>query len=296
MKLSQIGNALNGIEILRDGEFNTLGLAIVKDMKGLLTFVENEKYLNSLGDNVSCLVTTKEISNLVDIKYGVIVSETPRNTYFKLHNNLANNKNYTRNIYDTKIGEDTIIKDNTFIANKNVIIGKNVLIEENVIIRENVTIGDNSIIRAGCIIGGEGFEFKRTDGIIMNVVHCGGVIIGSGVELQYNTTVDKALYTWDNTIIGDYSKLDNFVHIEHAVKIGERCLIASRTSVGGRTVVGNDSWIGLGAIISNGLTLGEKSYISLGAVVTKSINNGEKVSGNFAINHDKYLDFIRNIR
>ena len=130
----------------------------------------------------------------------------------------------------------------------------------------------------------------------MNVKHCGGVIIGENVEVQYNSCVDKALNTWDNTVKDKYSKLDNFVHIEHGVKVSERCLIASNTTIGGRTIVGEDSWIGLGAVISNGLKLGKKISISLGAVVTKDLSDGEKVSGNFAIRHDKYIDFIKRIR
>lgn len=130
----------------------------------------------------------------------------------------------------------------------------------------------------------------------MNVNHCGGVIIGNNVEVQYNSCIDKALYTWDNTIIGDYTKLDNMVHLEHGVKIGERNLIASRVTIGGRTEIGNDSWIGLGAVISNGLIIGNEVSISLGAVVTKKMKDKERVSGNFAIDHNKYIDFIKNIR
>ena len=61
-------------------------------------------------------------------------------------------------------------------------------------------------------------------------------MIGNNVKVQYNSCIDKALYTWDNTVIGDYS------------------------------------------------------------VVTKSLSDGEKVSRNFAINHDKFIDFIKSIR
>jgi ribosomal protein S3 len=36
--------------------------------------------------------------------------------------------------------------------------------------------------------------------------------------------------------------------------------------------------------------------IKIRKYVTKNLKDGEKVSGNFAINHDKYIDFIKSIR
>jgi UDP-3-O-[3-hydroxymyristoyl] glucosamine N-acyltransferase LpxD len=296
MLLSEVVQIKEGLDLLKDGEFTSLGLAVSVCEEKLLSFIENEKYIDSLSDRITCLITTKDIGEKLKNKYGVIVSSNPRMDYFKLHNKLSSIEGYKREEFETIIGEGCEISNLASISKKNVIIGNNVKIEEFVVIRENTVIEDNSIIRAGVVLGGEGYEYKRVDGIIMNVNHCGGVIIGENVEVQYNGCIDKALYPWDNTIIGSYSKLDNLVHIEHGVKIGNRCLIASRTTFGGRTIVGDDSWVGLGAIISNGLTLGNKVSVSLGSVVTKSLKDGEKVSGNFAINHNKYIDFIKSIR
>lgn len=296
MRLENICDKIDGLMLMKDGEFSSLGLAVSRCDEKLLSFIESEKYVAGLGENITCLITTEELGEKLKNKYGIIVSQNPRMDYFKLHNKLACEDNYKREQFDTIIGKSCNISNLSSISNKNVKIGNNVTIEEFVVIRENTVIGDNSIIRAGTILGGEGYEYKRVDGIILNVTHCGGVIIGNNVEVQYNSCIDKALYTWDNTIIGNYSKLDNLVHIEHGVKIGERCLIASRSTFGGRTVIGADSWVGLGAVISNGLILGNKVSVSLGSVVTKNLKDGEKVSGNFAINHDKYIDFIKSIR
>lgn len=297
MELHNIKKLLDEEEILSNGEFDSLGLAVSVCNERLLTFAEQEKYVESLNDNIKCLITTKEIGEKYKDKYGIIVSDKPRMTYFKLHNKLAQeNSEYRRPYVESTIGEGCNISNSASISKNNVKIGNNVIIEEFVVIRENIVIGDNCIIRSGVILGGEGYEFKRVDGEIMNVIHCGGVIIENNVEVQYNATIDKALYTWDDTIIGEYTKLDNLVHIEHGVKVGRCCLIASNTTIGGRTVIGNDSWVGLNATISNGLVLGDKVSVSLGAVVTKSLENGEKVSGNFAINHDKYINHIKNIR
>lgn len=296
MLLSEIIKLVNDLTLLKDGEFTSLGLAIAECDEKILTFIENEKYINGLSDKIIAIITTKEIGEKLKDKYGVIVSKNPRADYFKLHNKLSSIEGYKRKEFNTSIGEGCKISKLSSISEKNIIIGKNVTIEEFVVIRENTVIGDNSIIRSGVVLGGEGYEYKRIDGIIMNVNHCGGVIIENNVEVQYNACIDKALYPWDNTIIGEYSKLDNLVHIEHGVKVGKRCLIASRSTFGGRTIIGDDSWVGLGSVISNGLKLGNKVSISLGSVVTKNLSDGEKVSGNFAINHDKFIDFIRNIR
>ena len=296
MLLSEVAKLKEGLTLLKDGDFTSLGLAVAECDEKILTFIESEKYINSLSNNISALITTEELGPKLKDRYGIIISKNPRADYFKLHNILSSKDGYKRKDFRTTIGEDCNISKLSSISEKNVIIGNNVIIEEFVVIRENTVIGDNSIIRSGVIIGGEGFEYKRTDGIIMNVNHCGGVIIGNNVEVQYNSCIDKALYTWDNTVIGDYSKLDNLVHIEHGVKIGSRCLVASRSTFGGRTVIGDDSWVGLGTVVSNGLKLGNNVSISLGSVVTKDLEDGERVSGNFAIKHDKFIDFIKSIR
>lgn len=296
MLLSEISNLVKDLTLVKEGEFTSLGLAVSKCNESLLTFIESDKYISGLGDNITCLITKPELADKLKDRYGVLVSNNPRMAYFKLHNKLSENKSYKREDFETKIGENCSISPLASIAKNNVIIGNNVIIEEFVVIRENTVILDNAIIRSGVKIGGEGYEYKRVDGIIMNVTHTGGVIIEENVEVQYNSCIDKALYTWDNTIIGEYTKLDNLVHIEHGVKIGKRCLIASRSTFGGRTVLGDDSWVGLGAVVSNGLTLGKNVSVSLGSVVTKSLEDGEKVSGNFAIDHNKYIDFIKSIR
>ena len=296
MKLSEILNLIDDSIVVKDGEFTSLGLAVSKSDEKLLSFIESEKYIKGLSDNISCLITTNELGEKLKDKYGIIVSKNPRINYFRLHNKLVENRAYIRKRFDTIIGENCEISNLSSISNNNVVIGNNVKIEEFVVIRENTVIGDNSIIRAGVKIGSEGYEYKRDDCTIMNVSHCGGVIIENNVEIQYNSCVDKALYTWDNTIIGENTKLDNLVHLEHGVKVGKRCLIASNTTIGGRTVLGDDSWIGIGATISNGLILGNKVSISLGSVVTRDLESGEKVSGNFAIKHEKYINFIKSIR
>ncbi|GAA0818534.1 UDP-3-O-(3-hydroxymyristoyl)glucosamine N-acyltransferase [Clostridium tertium] len=296
MLLSEILALNNNFELFREGDFSSLGLNISQADEKLLSFIESEKFLSQLSKSISCVITTKEMASKIPENIGVIISEVPRIDFFNLHNKLIRNKCYKREDFETEIGENCSISPTAIISNKNVKIGNNVVIEEYVIIREHTTIKDNCIIRANTVIGGEGYEFKRYDNKTIGVDHIGGVIIEENAEIQYSACIDKAIYPWDNTIIGEYSRIDNLVHIAHAVKVGKRCFITSKTTIGGRTIIGDDCWFGIGATVSNGLIIGNNSSISLGAVVTRSLKENSKVSGNFAIDHNKYIDFIKSIR
>lgn len=298
MKLSEINWINNNVKIVRDGEFQSLGLVVSETNKKIMCFVEKEQYLNGLPENVTCLICPETLISKVSSKYGILVCKKPRIEFFKLHNYLCKySHDYYENNQRKYIGNNCSISEKATIAEMGVNIGNNVVIEDNVVIRENVTIGDNSIIRAGTIIGGNGFEFKRCeDNTILQVDHCGGVVIGENVEIQYNTCIDKALYPWDNTIIDNYSKIDNLVYVAHGVKIGKRCLIAANSTIGGRTLLGDDCWVGLSATIRNGLKIGNGTSINMGAVVTKSLDSGSSVSGNFAIDHKDFIEFIKTIK
>lgn len=296
MKLSELVNKIVDISISKDGEFDNLDFANSKIKNRILTFIDDEKYIRSLSEYITCIICDDKIAKILPEKYGICLSNNPRSSFYLIHNCLSRDFNlYEKKEYETIIGENCIIRNRDSISSKNVTIGNNVNIEENVIIRENVQILDNAIIRSGVILGGQGFQFSK-DGKIFGIEHCGGVEIGRDVEVQYNTCIDKAMFPWDNTIIGDETKIDNLVHVGHGAKIGKRCLVAANALIGGSTVIGNDCWIGVSATISNGLIVGNNSSIKIGAVVTKNIADGSCVSGNFAIEHSKFIKFIKSIR
>ena len=275
---------------------SSLGLVEYNDGKDLCTFVDNEYYLEKLSDNIQMVLIGEDLLDTLKQyrkSYGICVVENPRLTYFRIHNYLVNDISYRRTDFKTRIGTNCNISSQAVIADKNVIIGNNVTIEEFAVIRENTVINDNSIIRAGCKIAGEGFEFKNTSEEVFHVSHIGGVIIGESVEIQYNTCIDKAIYPWDNTVIGDHVKIDNLVHIGHAVKVDSRTMIVANSGIGGRVSIGEDVWIGFGATIRNGIHIGDRARTNMGSVVTRNVGTEEAVTGNFAIPHK---DFIANLK
>ena len=281
-------------EILNEQEIDTLGLVVTDLESTFCTFLDDDKYLGVISEKARMIITKKEIAEqLLRLGKGVCIVEEPRLFFFLLHNYLCSINTYVRERFKTIIGEGCNISNLSSISNENIIIGKNVIIEEFVVIRENTTIEDNSIIRAGCVIGGEGYEFKRDEEKIFGVKHVGGVKIGRNVEIQYNSCVDKGVYPYDNTEVGNYSKIDNLVHIAHGVKVEDNVMIVAQSGIGGRTKIKSGTWIGFGSTISNGIIIGENSRANIGAVVTKSVENNESVTGNFAIQHKKFIDNLK---
>ena len=119
--------------------------------------------------------------------------------------------------------------------------------------------------------------------------HYGGVVIEHNADIHCNVCVDRAVYPWDNTIIGEYTKIDNLSHVAHAVKIGARCLVASGTCFGGRTETGDDCWFGIGTIIKNAIKIGNNASVTMGAVLANNVKDGSEVSGFYAVNHNDFL-------
>ena len=275
-------------------EFSTLGLVVSPVEEPFCTFVENEKALYTIGDNAVMVITTPDLApKLLTQRRGVCVTAQPRVVFFRLHNALAGHGGYARPHFATKIGKNCSISPLAVIAGENVVIGDNVTVEEFAVIRDNVTIGDNCVIHAGVKIGFGDFEYKKENGQLFSVDHCGGVILGEEVELHSNTCVNKALYPWDNTVIGDRCKIDMLVQISHGVKVGNDTMIVGLSGIGGRTEIGENSWIGYGCIIRNGVHVGNNARANMGAVVSRDVADGQAVTGNFAIDHDIFMENLK---
>ena len=281
-------------KITNEKQFYYLALAETNLEKENCVFLDSDKYIDSIKESVSMVITTEKfVSSLSNKQVGLCIVENPRELFFEIHNYLSDKDGYARKSFETSIGEDSHISPLASIAKNNVSIGNKVIIEEFVVIRENTFIGDNSILRAGSVIGGVGFEFKRSVYGIASVQHAGGVVIGNQVEIQYNACVDRAVYPWDDTMIGDYCKIDNLVHVAHGVKLDRNVMIVANSGIGGRTVIKENSWIGFAATIKNGIVVGKNARANMGSVVTKSIPDDGSVTGNFAIEHNKFLQNMK---
>ena len=295
MKLQEITENLP-VEVERNAEFESLGM-VTHTMPNMLVFLEDEKFLPPLLQNphITCVITTEELADVLPNNYGIAFSEDPRSIFYKLHNYLAENTDFYWKDFPTEIAKSATIGSSTHIADVSVRIGHRSIVEPGVVILPRSIISSDVILRAGCVIGSQGFEFKKFGDEVFPVSHAGGVLIHDRVEIQSNTVVDRAVFG-GFTEIGEDVKIDNLVHVAHNVHIGKGSRVVALAMLGGSVTIGEEVWIGPGASISNGITIGNRAQVTIGSVVTKDVNQDQRVTGNFAIDHKKFIEFLKNIR
>ena len=153
---------------------------------------------------------------------------------------------------------------------KNVTIGENTSIYPGARILDDSVIGSNVVIKSNAVIGGSGFGYAIRSGFPpLKIPHLGNVIIGNGVEIGSNTAIDRA--TFGSTVVEDFAKIDNLVHIAHNCRVGKRTLVIAHAELSGSVIIGHDSWIAPNASIKESVKIGNNVIVGIGSVVLKDL-------------------------
>ena len=284
-------------QILRDGDFSALGLSNSDGPEGMLSFLEDARFADELLDNTrirAVICRPEDGAAMAERKQGVVLSDTPRLAYFQLHNRLAELPGYCPPQAPSVIPESCHVSPLAYIAPTGVVLGENVTVEEFVSIHGPCRVGDNTVLHAGVKLGGPGYEFKYLPGGgVLDVAHCGGVHIGADVVRCDNVAVHRAVYPWDETVIGDECRVNAQSHIDHGVKLGRRVKVCAGCVISGRVKAGNGVKFGPGVTVSNRLTIGDGAQVLLGSVASRNIPAEAVVSGNFAIDHAAHLEQVK---
>ncbi|MGA2120625.1 MAG: UDP-3-O-(3-hydroxymyristoyl)glucosamine N-acyltransferase [Methanoregula sp.] len=295
MQLSDLDSEQFKIKVVRDGKFLSLGSFNLKNPYQLV-FIDSEKFLPNLKKypTYSCVITKEEFIPSIPKEMGISLSLNPMVSFYAIHNFWVKEGVYGGH-FPSKISDKATVHRLAHVDPYNVIIGDGCIVYPHAVIHSGSVLKENVIIGSGAVIGNDGFRFIKDRDNIIKVLHAGGVVLHNDVEIQANACVCKAVYR-NNTEIGEKTKIGVLVDISHNVQIGKRCLIVDHTMIAGGAEIGDDVWIGTGAVISDHVKIGDNAFVSIGAIVTKDVRSGQKVSGNFAIDHAKFLDFIRSIR
>ena len=218
------------------------------------------------------------ISNKGNLNDNLIISENPRFDFIRCLEWLENNIGFEKSKIPPLVHSSVKLGQNVVIEN-GVTIGEGTIIEHNAVIAEGSIIGKNCLIRANSSIGSDGFGYERDAyGTPIKFIHLGIVRIGDHVEVGACTCIAKG--TLAETVIEDFVKIDNLVHIAHNCIIRKGAFVIACAEVSGGVEIGEESWIAPNSSITQKVTIGNKAMVGLGAVVTKSVGNDNVVAGN----------------
>jgi len=272
------------------------GVNNIKDAKSdEITFFSNLNYFDEAKNTkASACIVSEKLKIYLNPKSIPIISKNPLIDFYKVvllfypessfdDENITPIKN-TKKIY---LGKNSLI-DKSAVIGRNCAIGNNVIIKKKVhignnckigsnVVLENTFVGDNVVIKTGTLIGQTGFGFKFEGKKRIRFPHVGRVIIENDVQIGSFCTIDRGSLT--DTIIGEFTSIDNQVQIAHNVKIGNFCMIAAQTGIAGSTIIGNNVKIGGQTGISGHLSIGNNVKIGGKSGVIADIEDNQTVMG-----------------
>lgn len=129
------------------------------------------------------------------------------------------------------------------------------------------------------------------------------ITFGNRVQLGYNCVIACDI-EFKNSIL--CAKNVSFIgRNDHTTDLPKKLIWDSPRGETAKTIVGNDVWIGHGAIILGGVTIGDGAIVAAGSVVTKDVepctivagNPAKKIRDRFATEAEtaSHLDYVRTL-
>jgi UDP-3-O-[3-hydroxymyristoyl] glucosamine N-acyltransferase len=168
-----------------------------------------------------------------------------------------------------------------------VAVGEDTIIGPGTVCYSGSRIGSRVVLKAGAVIGGDGFGYLWDGRRHARIPHVGGCVLEDEVEVGSNTCIDRG--SIDDTTVGRGSKLDNLVQVGHNVQIGERCLIMAGVGIAGTTRIGNDVILAGHVGVTDHLLIGDRARVAAASAVFGDVPAGASVGGHPARAHRQFL-------
>jgi UDP-3-O-[3-hydroxymyristoyl] glucosamine N-acyltransferase len=166
-------------------------------------------------------------------------------------------------------------------------VGDDAVLGPGVVCYPGSRIGHRVVLKAGAVIGGDGFGYLSDGQSHLRIPHVGGCVLEDDVEVGSNTCIDRG--SIDDTVVGRGTKLDNLVQIGHNVRIGERCLIMAGVGIAGSTRIGNDAILAGHVGVTDHLVIGDRARIAAKSAIFGDVPAGASFSGHPARPHRRFL-------
>ncbi|MEY3841367.1 MAG: UDP-3-O-(3-hydroxymyristoyl)glucosamine N-acyltransferase [Pseudomonadota bacterium] len=295
LSVAELAGRVGG-EVLRGGDRQISAVAPLGSASALdVAFLGDRKFVAALADTrAGCVILPRSAIESAPAGAALIVSDHPQAAW--AHASLV----FHRPIYLTAADRDEAAEDDTVVfepgvvvgpgarigrgtrIGANSVIGPGVQIGRDCVIGNNVSvsfalIGDRVSLFAGVRIGEAGFGAARSKTGPVDVPQLGRVILQDGVTVGANSCIDRGAY--DDTVIGENTKIDNLVMIAHNCVIGRNCLLAAFTGISGSCTVGDNVIFGGQAGVGDHIRIGAGARVAGGAGVLADIPAGETWSG-----------------
>lgn len=121
-------------------------------------------------------------------------------------------------------------------------------------------------------------------------------------QVGHDCRLDRSLFVYPGRVtLGNRCYLGRYCYLDGDITIGDHTMLASSVAVVGgdhafdrlgvlmidsgrehwkATHIGSDVWIGHGAIVLNGVTIGDGAIVAAGSVVSRDVPAGVIVAGN----------------
>lgn len=157
-------------------------------------------------------------------------------------------------------------------------VGEECVLHPNVVVMDRVRIGDRVIIHGGAVIGADGFGYATSpQGIHVKIPQTGTVVVEDDVEIGACTCIDRARF--DETRIGQGTKIDNLVQIAHNVVIGPHSLIVSQVGIAGSARLGHHVVLAGHVGVAGHIEIGDGAQVSAYSGVGSDLEGGKAYMG-----------------
>ncbi|MFZ4714528.1 MAG: UDP-3-O-(3-hydroxymyristoyl)glucosamine N-acyltransferase [Bacteriovoracaceae bacterium] len=173
-------------------------------------------------------------------------------------------------------------------------IGEGTKLYPNVTVYEDVKIGKHCRIHANTAIGSDGFGYNFHQGNHVKVWHTGSVIIHDHVEIGACVSIDQG--TFEPTIIGTGSKIDNQVQIGHNCILGRGVILCGQVGLSGSGKVGDYNIFAGKAGMGPDTTLGKGVQIAAGGMVSQDWPDGSIIAGHPARPLNEWMKGLATLR
>ena len=266
-------------------------------MSGEACFFEGKPSgASSVSSEASACFVTDQAAQHLPVSVVALIVDMPRYALSRLGSALFRYPSWPacdQNVKDSSIAEEAVLASGVSVSpgaaigagtniGPNSAIGPGVQIGRDCKIGANVSIqcaliGDNVTILSGARIGEAGFGVMPGPSGPVDVPQYGRVIIQDHVTVGANSTIDRGAF--DDTVIGEYSKIDNLCQIAHNVVLGRGVMIAAFGGVSGSVMIDDGAMLGGRVDVADHVHVGKAAQLAASAGVFRNVPDGETWGG-----------------